>query len=78
MNQMEARCVLNAKVGTHNRLEQSIINIFTVTKMGIVMRTIQDYMMFSVCFISDSGDGLKDTSADIHSVKEFAVYISQI
>ena len=48
MDNMEASCILYVKVGTLVQLEQSNACILTVTKIRIVMLTIQHDMIFSL------------------------------
>ena len=77
MERIEASCVFYVEVGMLNRLDQCKICVLNVTTLGIAMQTILHYMMLSVCFMYDPRDFLRQPSADIHSVKECAVYISQ-
>ena len=56
MDHMEASCVFYVKVGTLDQLEQSKFCVLTVTKLGIVMLTLQDDSIFSVSFMYDPGD----------------------
>jgi len=76
MDHIEASCIFYVEVGTLNRLEQSKISILTVTTLGIAMLTVHHDMMFSVCFMYDPRDFLRQTSADVLSVKECTVLIS--
>jgi len=51
MDHMEASRVFYVEVGTLNWHEQSKIWVLTVTKYGIAMLSVHDYVMFSVCFM---------------------------
>jgi len=75
MDHMEASCVFYVKVGTLDQLEQSKICVLTVTKLGIVMLTVQIDSIFSVSFMYDPGDLLRQTSPDVLSVEEYPVYM---
>jgi len=75
MDHMEASCIFYVKVGTLDQLEQSKFCALTVTKLGIVMLTVQDDSIFSVNFIYDPGDLLRQTSPDLLSVEEYPVYM---
>jgi len=75
MDHMEASCVFYVKVGTLDQLEQSKFCVLTVTKLGIVMITVQIDSIFSVSFMYDSGDLLRKTSPDVLSVNEYPVYM---
>jgi len=75
MDHMEASCVVYVKVGTLDQLEQSKFCVLTVTKLGIVMLTIQIDSIFSVSFVYDPGDLLTQTSPDFQSVEEYPVYM---
>ena len=48
MDDMEASCILNVKVGMFDQLEQSKICVLTVTKMGIVILNVQHNLNVSV------------------------------
>jgi len=56
MDHMEASCICYVKVGTLDQLEQTKFCVLTVTKLGIVMVTVQDDSIFRVSFIYDPGD----------------------
>jgi len=56
IDHMEASCIFYVKVGTLDQLEHSKFCVLTVTKLGIVMLTLQDDSMFSVSFMYDPGD----------------------
>ena len=75
MDHMEASCVFYVKVGMLDQLEQSKFCVLTVTKLGIVMLTIQIDLIFSVSFMYDPGDLLRQTSPDVRSVEEYPVYM---
>jgi len=73
MDHLEASCVVHVKVGTRDQREQSKICVLTVTKLGIVMLTVQDDSIFSVSFMYNAGDLLRQTSPDFISVEEYQV-----
>jgi len=75
MDHMEASCVVYVKVGTLDQLEQSEFCVLTVTKLGIVMLTVQIDSIFSVSFMYDPGDLLRQTSPEVLSVEEYPVYM---
>jgi len=75
MDHMEARFVFYVKVGTLDQLEQSKFCVLTVTKLGIVMLTVQIDSIFSVSILYDPDDLLRQTSPDVLSVKEYPVYM---
>jgi len=75
MDHMEVSCVFYVKVGKLDQLEQSKFCVVTITKMGIVMLTVQIDSIFSVSFMYDPSDLLRQTSPDVHSVKEYPVYM---
>lgn len=57
--QIEASYIFYIKVGTLKWHDQSNICVLTVIIFEIVMLTIQYCLMFTVCFMSDSGDFLR-------------------
>jgi hypothetical protein len=69
MDNMEASCVFYVKVGTFTHPEQNTIFLLAVNKLGIVRLTVQYNLIVSVCFMSYPGDYLRQTSADILSLK---------
>jgi len=75
MDHMEAGWVFYVKVGTLDQVEQSKFCVLTVTTLGIVMLTVQDDLTFSVSFMYDPGELLRQTSADVLSVEEDRVYM---
>jgi hypothetical protein len=75
MVHMEATCVSYINVGTLNWLEQSKHCVLTDTRCWIAMLTIKHHMLYSVCFMSDPGNLLNQTSAALSLVEEYAVYI---
>jgi len=77
MDDTEACCVIDVKAGMPDRLESSKISILTVTKMGIVMLTVQHDLIVSVSFMEYPRDFLGQTLPDIRSLDEFPLYISQ-
>jgi len=75
MDHMEASCVFCVKVGTLDQLEQSKFCVLTVTKLGIVMLAVQIDSNFSVSFVYDPSDILRQTIPDVLSVEEYPVYM---
>jgi len=75
MDHMEASCVFYVKIGTLDQLEQSKFCVLTITSLGIVMITVQDDSIFSVSFMYDPGDLLRQTSPDVLSIEEYPVYM---
>ena len=75
MDYLEVSCVFLVKVGTLDQLEQSKFCVLTVTKLGIVMLTVQNYSIFSVSFIYDPGDLMRQTSPDVLFVEEYPVHM---
>ena len=51
MDNMEARCVFDVKVGTLDQLEQSKMCVLTDNKMGIFILTVQHDLIFNVSFM---------------------------
>jgi len=51
MDDMEASYVFSIHVCMLNQIEQSKISVLTVTTLGIVMLTMQRYMIFSDYFM---------------------------
>jgi len=72
---MEASCVFHVKIGTFDHHEQSKIWLLTVNEMGIVRLTVQHDLIVRVGFMYYPGDHLRQTSADILSLKEGPIYI---
>jgi len=77
MDNMEASCVFYVKVGTFNHLEHSKLCLLTVNKMWIVRLIIKHDMMFSVSFMQYTRDFLRQTSAELISLKEGPINIPQ-
>jgi len=77
MDDTEACCVIDVKAGMPDRVQSSKISILTVTKMGIVMLTVQHDLIVSVSFMEYPRDFLGQTLPDIRSLDEFPLYISQ-
>ena len=75
MDHTEAGWVFYVKVGMLDQLERSKFCVLTVTKLGIVMLTVQIDSIFSVSFMYDPGDLFRQTSPDILSVEEYPVYM---
>jgi hypothetical protein len=69
MDNMEASCVFYVKVGTFTHLEQSKISLLTVNKSGIVTLTVQHDKIVTIIVMLYPGDYLRQTSADILSLK---------
>jgi len=70
MDHMEASCVFDDEVGPLHQLEYSKIYGLPVTELGIAMLTVHHFMMFSVCSMNDPGDFVRQSSADVPSVKQ--------
>jgi len=77
MDRMEASCVFYVKVGMLNHLEHSQIWLVTINKVGTVSLTVQYDLIVIVSFMHYPGDILRQTSADILSLEENAIYIWQ-
>ena len=75
MDDMEASWVFCDKVGMFDQLEQIKLGVITVTKMGLVMLTIQHGLSVIVSVMEYPGDCLRQTSPDVLSLDEFPVYI---
>jgi hypothetical protein len=74
MDNMEASCVFYVKVGTVTHLEQCKTSHLTVKEMGIVRLTIQHDLIVSVSFMYYPGDYLRQTLADVLSLKQCLIY----
>jgi hypothetical protein len=68
VDHLEACCVLYVKVGMFDDPKQNTICDLTIMSLGIVMLTLQDDPIVTVCFIYDPGDILKQTSPDFLSI----------
>jgi len=75
MDNMEASCVLYVKVGTFTHLEQSKISLLTVNYSGIGTLTVQHDMVVSLISMQYPGDYLRQTSADVLSLKQRSITI---
>jgi hypothetical protein len=75
IDNMKGSCIFYVKDDMFDQLEQHKISILTVTKLGIVMLAIQYDLVLSVSFMSDPCDGLRQSSPNILSIKEFPVNI---
>jgi len=75
MDHMEASCIIYVKVATLDQLKQSKFYVLPVTNLAIVMLTVQDDSIFSVTFMYDPGDLMRQTSPDVLSVNEYPVYM---
>jgi len=51
MDDMVGSCVLYVKVGTFGQLEHNTICVLTITKMRIVMVTVQHDLIITVSFM---------------------------
>jgi hypothetical protein len=78
MDNMEATCVFYVKVSMFTHLEQSKISLLTVNVSGIVTLTEQHDMIVSVIFTEYGGDYLRQTSADVLSLKLHDIHIEQL
>jgi len=77
MDDTETSCVFYVTVGLFDQLEQCKICILTDTTLQIVMLTIKYDSIFSICFMEHPWEFFRQTSSDVHSVKEFPLYIWQ-
>jgi len=75
MDNMEASCVFDVKVGTFTHLDQSKISLLTVNKSGMVTLTIQHDMIVSVIFMQYPRDYWRQTSSDVRSLKQRPINI---
>jgi len=75
MENMDASCVFHVKVGTFTHLEPRKISLLTVNNSEIVMLTVQHDMIVRVTFMHYPGDYLRQTSADVLSLKQHAIKI---
>jgi len=75
MDHMEASCILYVKVGALDQLEHSKFCVLTVTKLGIVMITVKDDLIFNISSMYDPGDLLRQTSTQALSVEEWPDYM---
>jgi len=78
MDNMEASCIFNVKVGTCTYLEQSKIFLLTVKKSGIVTLTVQHDLIVSIIFMYYPGDYLRQTSTDILSIELHQIYVTRL
>jgi len=74
MDNMEASCVFYVKVSTFTYLEQSKTSLLTVNKTGIVRLTVQHDLIVSVSFMYYPRDSLRQTSADVFTLKQWPIY----
>jgi len=74
MDHMKASCIFYVKVGMLDQREQTKFCVLTITELGMVMITVQDDLSFSVCFMYDPCDLLRQTSPDVLSLEECPVY----
>jgi len=75
MDNMEASCILNIKVGMFSQLEESKICLWNVNQMGIVGLTVLHGMIGSISFMEYPGDYSRQTSAHIVSLDQCPIYI---
>jgi hypothetical protein len=75
MDSMEASCLFYVNVVMLNLLEHSQISHVTVNTAGIVIPTAQHDLFVSVSLIYYPGDFLRQTSADVLSLKEHPMNI---
>jgi len=74
MDNMEASCVFYVKVSTFTHLEQSETSLLTVIKSGIVRLTIQHDLIVSISFMYYPRDSLRQTSANVFTLKLWPIY----
>jgi len=74
MDNMEARCVFYVKVSTFTHLEQSKTSLLSINKSGIVRLTVQHDLIVSVSFMYYPRDSLRQTSANIFTLKQCPIY----
>jgi len=74
MDNMEASCVFYVKVSMCTHLEHSKTSLLTVNNTGIVRLTVQHYLIVSVSFMYYPGDSLRQTWADIITLKQWPIY----
>jgi len=77
MENMEASFVFDVKVGTFDQLEQSKICIMSVIKLGLVMLMVQCDLIFSLCFMFNPQDLLRQPSPAVRSIVEYPVDITK-
>jgi hypothetical protein len=58
-----------------DHVERNKVCILTVTKLEIVMLTIQYEFMFGICFVYDPGDDLRQPSPTVLAVKQLSISI---
>jgi len=73
MDNMKASCVFYVKVSTFDHLEQSKTSLLTVNILGIVRLTEHD-LIVSISFMYYPGDSLRQTSPDVLSLEQCAIY----
>jgi len=78
MDNMGASCVFYVKVSTFTHLEQSKISLLTLNRSEIVTLTVQHDMIVSVIFMQYPRDYLRQTSADVLSLKIHPINIKQL
>ena len=73
MDNMEASCIVYVKVSTFTHQEQSKTSLLTVNKMEIVRLTVQHDLIVNVSFINYPRDFLRQTSADVLTLKQWPI-----
>jgi len=71
---MEASCHFYDKVSTFTNLEQSNTTRLTVNQSGMVRLTVHHHLIVSVSFMYYPRDYMRQTSADILSIKQSPIY----
>jgi hypothetical protein len=74
LDNMEASCVFYINVGKLIHLEQSKTASLTVNTTGIVRLTVHHDFIFGVSFLYYPGVNLRETSADVISPEQSAIY----
>lgn len=75
MDHMEPSCIIYDKVGMFDQLELSKICILNVAKLGILRLNIQHDLIFSIWFMKDPRDILRQTSPGVVSIDECAFHL---
>jgi hypothetical protein len=65
------------KVGTLTKLNKTKTKFLTVTTIGIAMLTVQTKLPCGVCFMYDTSDAIRQSSANVASVEESPFYMLQ-
>jgi len=72
MDRLGARSVFYIMACILDRQAQYQICILTVTPLEITIQTVKHDTLFSVWFMLDTGNFLKQSSPDVHSVEDFS------